>query len=119
MLTAHLEDRFREKLGDAADAYPPDQVRFAVEFTRLLSRIAPEDVDEAALGAMRDSVRARVDLAEDALDQLLKLVLSPENRAVIGEDELRAFGARFGQAEESALRAAVRNWGRRMSFSSR
>jgi ABC-type multidrug transport system ATPase subunit len=56
---------------------------------------------------MRRSITARTQLETDDIDVLLEMALAPENRVGISDDDLRAFGARFGHAEEEALRAAV------------
>lgn len=112
MLTAHLEDRFRDAIrllrGLEAPPSEPESITFAVEFGRLLARILTvSDISGSAKTAMRAAIGARTRLDEDEIDILLELVLAPENRVAIGDDELRAFGARFGQAEAEALRAAA------------
>jgi ABC-type multidrug transport system ATPase subunit len=107
LLSAQLEDRFKAALAEAKLQADEDAVRFAVEFSRLLVRILPDEIEVAAYNVIRDSIIARSNLANDAVEILLKLALAPENRGGIGDDELRAFGARFGAAEEGALRAAV------------
>ncbi|MBT3223991.1 MAG: ATP-binding cassette domain-containing protein, partial [Proteobacteria bacterium] len=53
------------------------------------------------------AIASRSELSYEELDTLLEMALAPENRSTIGEQELRAFGARFGHAEEEALRVAV------------
>lgn len=107
MLSAHLEDRFRELLGAQNTAGRNDSIRFAVDFTRMLAHPLPDELDQFGVDAMRDALLARTELTADEIEALLDLALSPEHRTAVGEDELRAFGARFGQAEEQALRAAV------------
>lgn len=108
MLTAQLEERFREALGDRGTPDRDESINFAVEFGRLLARILPdEDVTDSARAHMRSSIGARTDLSADEIDVLLDLCLAPESRIAITDDDLRAFGARFGHAEEEALRAAV------------
>ena len=107
MLTAQLEDRFREALGEQGTAGREDSVRFAIDFTRLLARIVPEEVAPEARDAMEASIQARCELSHEEIEVLLDLSLAPEARSTIEEDDLRAFGSRFGRAEEEALRAAV------------
>lgn len=107
MLTAQLEQRFREALGDRAIEHE-DSVQFAVHFARLLGRIlTAEEITTTARDAMFASLGARTDLNRHQIGILLDLALAPENRLAVGHDELRAFGARFGLAQEGALRAAV------------
>ena len=106
MLTAQLEDRFRDALGSAS-AGREGSVRFAVDFVRLLARVLPDEVNEGALTAMRDALRARSDLSKAEVDTLLEMALAPEHRSTVDPAEIRAFGARFGGAEEEALRAAL------------
>ena len=55
MLTAQLEDRYREALGDRAGPERNDSITFAVEFVRLLARIAPHEVSQEARNAMRNA----------------------------------------------------------------
>jgi len=108
LLTAQLADRFREKLGDRDTPDRQESIHFAVEFTRLLARILPdEDVSDVARASMADSIAARTDLNRAEIDVLLSLALAPESRLAISENDLRAYGSRFGRAEEEALRAAV------------
>lgn len=56
---------------------------------------------------MSASLKARAELDPAEIELLLDLALAPENRSSVSEPELRAFGARFGVAEEEALRAAL------------
>ena len=107
MLSAHLEDRFRDALGEGATEARSDSIRFAVEFTRMLARVVPEQITDSDLGAMRAALEVRAELSQAEIDLLLSMALAPEHRADVGEDELRAFGSRFGRAEEEALRMAV------------
>ncbi|MEZ4239168.1 MAG: ATP-binding cassette domain-containing protein [Myxococcota bacterium] len=109
MLTAQLEDRFREAIGaERGDSDRDWSITFAVEFGRLLARILTEsDISGSAMDAMKAAIAARTQLQDIEIDVLLQLVLAPENRVAIGDDELRAFGARFGDAEAAALRASV------------
>jgi ABC transport system ATP-binding/permease protein len=107
LLSAHLEDLFRQALGDDATPDRSASIGFAVEFTRLLVRVLPERIPDHALKELQKAIASRVDLLPDEIEILLKLALAPESRSAIGENELRAFGARFGSAEEAALRAAV------------
>jgi len=108
VLTAQLSDRFRENLGDRDTPERQESINFAVEFTRLLARILPdEEVSDVARESMTDSIAARCDLNKGEIEVLLELALAPENRIAISENDLRAFGSRFGHAEEEALRAAV------------
>ncbi len=107
MLSAQLEDRFREALGDRWSPERQESIRFATEFAGLLARIVPEDRPPDAMARMGESIQARTDLAPDELEILLDLALRPEHRDTIDEDGLRAFGARFGSGPEQALRAAV------------
>ena len=107
MLSVHLEERFRQALGSEATVERDESIRFAVEFTRLLARILPDEVCRDSSEAMIEAVTARTDLTHEEILLLLDLALAPENHETIGEDELRAFGGRFGHAEEMALRAVV------------
>ncbi|MEQ1570485.1 MAG: ATP-binding cassette domain-containing protein [Myxococcota bacterium] len=109
MLTGQLEERFREMVGiPRGEADHDESITFAVEFGRLLARILTEsDLSGSARAAMAAAIRTRTTLQDLEIWALLELVLAPENRVAIGDDELRAFGARFGTAEAEALRAAV------------
>ncbi|MBN2798850.1 MAG: ATP-binding cassette domain-containing protein [Deltaproteobacteria bacterium] len=107
MLSAQLEERFVSALGAVNLAGREESVRFGVDFTRLLARIVPDEVSAEARAAMSASVAARCQLSGDEIQRLLDLCLAPEVRAAIDDSDLRAFGARFGHAEEEALRAAV------------
>ena len=107
MLTAHLEDRFRDALAANELAGRDESITFAVEFVRLLSRILPAEVTDNARTALQRAVEARCDLGHDEVEILIELALAPDSRTAIEEDELRAFGARFGDAEEQALRASL------------
>jgi ABC-type multidrug transport system ATPase subunit len=107
MFSAQLEDRFREALGAGPSDPRNASISFAVDFSRILVHILPDEVDDTARHAMLRALEARTDLNPQELVTLLDLVLAPEHRADVGDDELRALGARFGRAEEEALRAAV------------
>lgn len=107
MLTGQLEARFRAALGEQATAARQDSISFAVEFTRLLARVIPDEVNDEARVAMTRAIEARTDLSPDEIEVLLSMALRPEERSAIGEDELRAFGSRFGPAAEEALRQAA------------
>ena len=52
---------------------------------------------------MHAALTARFELSAEALDTLLDLALAPETRTALSSDDLRTFGARFGQAEGAAL----------------
>ena len=80
---------------------------FAADFTRLLVSILPTELQDRDLEALRDVVSDRTSLEARDVDVLLELALSPENRATVSFTELRAFGSRFGSAEEKALRRAL------------
>jgi hypothetical protein len=108
MLSVHLEDRFRQVIGaESTEEERDDSIRFAVEFTRLLARILPDEISLDATLAMEEAIRARTDLTHDEIIILLDMVIAPENHEAIEENDIRAFGNRFGNAEEIALRAAV------------
>lgn len=107
MFSAQLEDRYREAIGVSADDPRSESVRFAIDFSRILVHILPDEVDDSARQAMHLAIEARTDLNSEEVDALLDLIVAPEHRVDISEDELRAFGARFGRPEEEALRAAV------------
>ncbi|MCB9674254.1 MAG: ATP-binding cassette domain-containing protein [Alphaproteobacteria bacterium] len=107
MLSAQLEDRFREALGERWSPERHDSIRFATQFAGLLARIVPADSPADAMARMGEAIRARSDLAGDEIDTLIDLAMRPEHRDTIDEDGLRAFGARFGSGAEQALRAAV------------
>ena len=107
--SARLEDRFRDAIGTPrGDAERDESIRFAVEFAGLLARILVDrDLAGPAPGALRAALSARTDLEPEHLDQLIAMALAPENRVMVSDDDLRAFGTRFGRAEEEALRAAI------------
>jgi len=108
MLTAQLEEGFRQAIGVPVGSPRDESIQFAVAFTRLLARILEADeVTGSARDAMFASIGARSDLDRQEIGVLLEMALAPENRVAIHDDDLRAFGARFGAAEEEALRAAV------------
>jgi len=107
MLSAHLEDQFRQLLGERNTVERDDTIRFAVDFVRMLAQIVPDEVDADGVAALADALRARTDLDDAEIEALLELALAPEHRTQVGDDELRAFAARFGRAEGEALRAAV------------
>ncbi len=108
MLTTQLEEQFREAIGANDRSTRQESVQFAVQFARLLARILTADeVTGGARDAMFASIGARTDLSRHEISVLLDLALAPENRVAITDNELRAFGARFGTAQEEALRAAV------------
>lgn len=108
MLTVQLEHRFREELVSRGTPYSEESITFAVEFTRLLAQVLPEEpVTDEARDAMRAAIVARTALAPDGIDLLLDHALAPQNRIAIRESDLRAFGSRFGKAEEEALRASI------------
>ena len=65
------------------------------------------DAASDGLAFFTASIAARTDLANDEINLLLDLALATENRMAIGDEDLRAFGSRFGTAEEEALRAAA------------
>lgn len=107
MLSAHLEDQFRDLLGDRDGSHRGESIRFAVDFVRMMAHITPEEVDDNGIEAMADALRARTALEADEVDALLELALAPEHRVDVGDDEIRAFASRFGRAEGESLRAAV------------
>jgi len=109
VLGARLEDRFRDALGPRASPAREPEIRFAAAFARMLARILPPGpVHDGSRSAMSGAIAARTGLGPDDVALLLALALRPEARTSITEDDLRAFGSRFGRAEEEALRAAVR-----------
>lgn len=107
MLSAQLEDRFKAALGAVGVQGREESVRFGVDFARLLARIVPDHVTKDARTVMAASVAARCQLQPTEIELLLDLCLAPEVRASIEDHELRAFGARFGRAEEEALRVSI------------
>ncbi|MEN0063094.1 MAG: ATP-binding cassette domain-containing protein [Myxococcota bacterium] len=81
---------------------------FAVDFARLLAQIlTARDYTPRVRIAMRSAIKVRTKLADDQIDTLLDLALTPEQRVAIDEDQLRAFGRHFGTAESEALRLEV------------
>lgn len=107
MFSAALEDRVRHALG-AVDGDPrEDSIRFAVAFALLVVRILPDEAEDASVQAVGRALAARTDLTEHEVRVLLGLALAPEHRHEINADEVRAFGARFGQAAQQALEAGV------------
>ncbi len=107
MLAAALEDRFQAALGDAATPERATSIRFAVAFAQLLVRILPDVVPPEAAEAVARAVAARTELSPSEIEVLLRLAFAPEHRTEVAEEELAAFGARFGVAAEEAMRAAV------------
>ncbi len=108
MLTAQLEDRFREALGGRVAPDRNEAVSFAASFAGMLARVLPEGpVTDSARDAMSRAIGARSGLPVAEIAVLLDLALAPESRAAVSEADLRAFGSRFGAAEEAALRNAV------------
>jgi ABC-type multidrug transport system ATPase subunit len=108
VLHTHIEGRFRQALGLQAAAERDESIRFAIDFVNMLVRNLPEGaVSRKVRDALRAAVEARTDLKTAEIDVLLDLSLAPESRVAVSEDDLRAFGARFGPAEEAALRTAV------------
>ncbi len=105
MLTAALEERFRAVLGDRSTAARDASIRFASDVARLVVRVLPDELDDAAIASVGEAIRARTDLEPDEIRALLDLALAPENRSEVTPDEIRAFGARFGAAAENSLRA--------------
>ncbi|NCG22454.1 MAG: ATP-binding cassette domain-containing protein [Rhodobacterales bacterium] len=74
----------------------------------MLARILPDaEVSDVAMTEMAGSISARSGLSPPEIELLLSMALAPENRMAINEDDFRAFGSRFGHAEEEALRGAV------------
>src|SRR5688500_9082865 len=98
MLSGRLEDRFREAIGaPRGDTERDESIRFAVEFAGLLARILTDaDLSGPAPGAIRAALSARTELAPEELDRLIAMAIAPENRVGTSDDDLRAFGTRFG-----------------------
>jgi ABC-type multidrug transport system ATPase subunit len=110
LLAAHLEDQFRDAIGAPRGVDPArdESITFATEFGRLLARIlTAAEISRSARSAMSEALAARTSLSESEIELLLERVLAPQNRAGVGDDELRAYGARFGEAEAAALAAAA------------
>jgi ABC-type multidrug transport system ATPase subunit len=109
VLGATIEDRLRAAIGaPVGDATRDESIRFAIEFSRLLARIlTAQDLDRRAREALAGAIRARTELQPAEIGVLLDLVLTPENRIAIGDDELRAYEARFGSASAEALRQSL------------
>ncbi len=107
--SGRLEDRFRDAIGTPrGDVERDESIRFAVEFAGLLARILIDrDLVGPAPGALRAALSARTDLGPEHLDRLIAMALAPENRVTVSDDDLRAFGTRFGKAEEEALRSSI------------
>ncbi len=107
MFASQLEDAFRRQIGApyGADPIRDESVRFAVHFARLLGRVlTEEDLNDRARVAMASALSTRTKLEPAEIDVLIDLALAPQNRVAIGEADLRAFGVRFGAAQEEALR---------------
>ena len=67
----------------------------------------PDEVPVLARVALERALAARCGLASDEVGILLDIALAPDSRGVVDERELRAFGSRFGSAEEESLRALI------------
>ena len=119
MLTASLEARFRSEIGEPVLSGRDASIGFAVDFMRLLGHALPDPVTERAKLAARSSLRAQSDLAHHEIDALVHIACRPDQRAVVNEAGLRAYGARFGTEEEDALRAALAEEVQFSSFSER
>lgn len=74
---------------------------------RLLTRMLPDEVSPEARATLHAALSARARLSAAEAEALIELALAPEYRSAVEEHEIRAFGARFGPGEESALRAAI------------
>ena len=107
-----LEDRLHAALnaprGD--DASRDAAIAFSVAFARNLARIltAPE-LSPAARAELRRLLLERTRLPEEVAEILIEEILAPQNRAALGEDEIRAYEARFGSEASAELRAAAAN----------
>jgi len=90
VLTAHLEDRFRETLGGASRFEGRgDSVRFAIEFSRLLAQAVPEEVSDEARLAMEASIQARCELDLEEISNSgyilrIRLVTSKLSKSILG-----------------------------------
>lgn len=99
-------ERLRAALGARA-AGREHALGFALDYARLLAQVLPEDPSPDAKKAMERALAARCDLGADEVAILLEVALAPDVRSVVAERELRAFGSRFGAAEEASLRAQI------------
>ena len=108
MFTGQLEERFLSTLGGAESEDHLRSIRYAVDFARLIAGIVPHHrVTENDRTAMRSAISVRCQLSDSEIDLLLDMAMAPERRGTVNEDELRAFGVRFGSEEEQALRHSV------------
>jgi len=113
LLNASLEERFCQELlarGLPAVNHNDQQgttLSFSVAFTALLASALPDEVTSEGREALAKTIRTQQGMSPERIEVLLDVVLAPENRSSIEEDALRAFGSRFGRAEEEALRSAV------------
>jgi ABC-type multidrug transport system fused ATPase/permease subunit len=119
VLSYRLEARFREAIGEPSPSPRDETIGFAVDFVRLLAHALPDPVTDAALRAVRTALQARTDLTGQEADTLVELACTPEHRAAIDEDQIRAFGDRFGRAREEALRTSLAEEVRFSAFAER
>ena len=108
MFSAQLEEKLQSALDARGESVDHASLVFATDFARLLARILPaRHVTDDDRQTMHAALKARSELSDEALNTLLDLALAPETRTALSSDDLRTFGARFGQAEGAALRAAA------------
>jgi len=99
-----LEERYRDEL-DARGLRVAEASRcFAVDLARLLIRASGATVGKRELQTLDAALAARTDLGPEARSALLDLALSPRFRTAVLDEELKAFGSRFGR--EAAARLA-------------
>ena len=105
MPAARLQERFREVLAQLGGDLEPEELSFAVDFTRLAIRaLSLVDPHDDQLRALEAAVVARTGVDAAAAQALLRLALAPEFRAAVDHHGLRAFAARFGDGAASVLR---------------
>ena len=104
-MSSRLLLRVRAVLAHRGVEADPDELIFAVDFTRLavrsLSFVTPKRVEKAALSG---AIRARTALGDEAARIVLAVALTPEFRANLTEVELRAYEGRFGEKAARLLR---------------
>ena len=106
MHAIRLEDRFRDALSAQGTLPDPESLIFAADFARLAVRaLMLSEPREEERRCLTRAIQTRTAFDDDQVALLLGLALSPEFRAAVSPDELRAYAARFGEEAALALQA--------------